>query len=385
MMKRMIAILMAVCCGITLAAAENTAAGPIRSAEVRTVIRELTEQTRDAGMLSEPGEENGLHIFTYGFATFYSEEGELTPDSAVSEVTLMDEDLTALRGTGINMSVTELIAAMPGTNPELAGTFTDALLYLDGTEYDFRFGRVQRNGQRISAVEYGEIVSSAEGIASAGAVYNISGDGVASVQLYDLNEKDADGNVGEFFRELEALREETGYTRVPVSFDGLSLTPFGEEDLCFSGIDYLNAVPEDLLVSGNWEDGLVDNEDGSFLRIMNGENGLQLIFRCDSAGQNAELLSVSILSEDVEGPRHVRLGDSFSDDFNRFRNGEGASDENGEILYGTEGVAPWGAFLYNDGDGMTLRYVTDTGRGVHVELYLHYTETVLTEIILHTV
>ena len=70
----------------------------------------------------------------------------------------------------------------------------------------------------------------------------------------------------------------------------------------------------------------------------------------------------------------------------RFRSGEGSLDESGtrEILYGTEGQAPWGAAEYGDGTEMTLRYVTRTERGEDVELMLRYRDTVLEEIILHT-
>ncbi len=34
---------------------------------------------------------------------------------------------------------------------------------------------------------------------------------------------------------------------------------------------------------------------------------------------------------------------------------------------------------------MTLRYVTATAQGQDVELYLHYTQNTLSEIILHTI
>jgi len=55
-----------------------------------------------------------------------------------------------------------------------------------------------------------------------------------------------------------------------------------------------------------------------------------------------------------------------------------------EVLYGTVGTAPYGLAEYGTGDEMTLRYVTDTLDGRVVELYLHYQNTVLDEIILHT-
>ena len=145
----------------------------------------------------------------------------------------------------------------------------------------------------------------------------------------------------------------------------------------------MTAQPEQF--EGELEDMLIDNEDGTFLRRIDGD-GFEAVFTCDEAGQNAQLISYTILSDNLEGPRSVRLGDYFQEDFNRFRNGEGAFDEAAmsEVLYGTVGTAPSGLAEYGTGDEMTLRYVTDTLDGREVELYLHYQNTVLDEIILHT-
>ena len=130
---------------------------------------------------------------------------------------------------------------------------------------------------------------------------------------------------------------------------------------------------------------LIDNEDETFLRRIDGE-GFEAVFTCDIEGRNALLVSYTLLSDDLEGPRSVRLGDYFQEDFNRFRNGEGQFDEAAmsEVLYGTVGTAPYGLAEYGTGDEMTLRYVTKTSSGREVELYLHYTNTVLDIIILHT-
>ena len=57
-----------------------------------------------------------------------------------------------------------------------------------------------------------------------------------------------------------------------------------------------------------------------------------------------------------------------------------------EVLYGTEGIAPWGFASYDLSAGeMNLKYVTDTPSGMRVELLLRYTDNYLTEIILQTV
>ena len=96
------------------------------------------------------------------------------------------------------------------------------------------------------------------------------------------------------------------------------------------------------------------------------------------------ILSFTILDDAFEGPRAVRIGDLFSDDFNRFRNGENEMTEAmTELLYGTEGTAPYGTASYDPAD-MNLRYVAGTPDGTQVELFLKYENGILSEIILHT-
>lgn len=162
------------------------------------------------------------------------------------------------------------------------------------------------------------------------------------------------------------------------------LAPFGEEDLTFSGIVYPALQPETL--PGIPESELIDNEDGTWLLVCKGD-GYEAVFRCDENGKNAAILNFSILDSETEGPRGVKLGDSFNVDFNRFPSGEHGMDEDlTEILYGTEGVAPWGFASYDLSAGeMSLRYVTKTASGLTVELLLRYAETYLTEIVLQTV
>ena len=109
------------------------------------------------------------------------------------------------------------------------------------------------------------------------------------------------------------------------------------------------------------------------------------MFTCDRNGRNANLISYTILSDELEGPRCVRLGDFFHEDYQRFRSGSGELDETGttELLYGTPGEVPYGLAEYK-GNEMILRYVTKTMSWDEIELLMRYEETVLTEIILHT-
>ena len=186
----------------------------------------------------------------------------------------------------------------------------------------------------------------------------------------------------EMYDELISLADKKDYSAVKSSLIGEALTPFDENDLVFDGFSYTALQPDTL--PGSPETELLDNEDGTWLLRCDGD-GYEAVFLCDANGENASIMSFSILDEEMEGPRCVRIGDQFNEDFNRFRNGENEMAEDmTELLYGTEGTAPYGIASYDPSE-MNLRYVTETADGLQVELLLKYEYNILTEIIIHTV
>ena len=185
------------------------------------------------------------------------------------------------------------------------------------------------------------------------------------------------------FARLEELALHQEYARVPRSLVGTELDIFREEDLSFGDIHFLTATPE-TLEGGDVEEMLMDNEDGTWLRRIDGD-GFEAVFATDALGGNARLISYTLLNPETEGPRHVRLGDLFSEDCSRFRNGENEMAEDmTELLYGEAESASWGTASYDPYD-TSLRYVAETPSGMRVELVLKYENNLLNEIILHTV
>ena len=163
----------------------------------------------------------------------------------------------------------------------------------------------------------------------------------------------------------------------------LILRPFGADDLSFGGITYTALTPDTL--PGSAERELIDNGDGTWLLRCDGD-GFEAVFTCDEKGENADILSYTVLDPDTEGPRGVRLGDLLSDDYCRFRSeGNEMADDMTELLYGTEDSTEWGeaSFDYSAGEA-SLRYLTQTD-SLRVELLLKYEQNILKEIILHTV
>ena len=206
--------------------------------------------------------------------------------------------------------------------------------------------------------------------------YEIRVDGLNADAGY-LDAEDAE----ELKAELQELLSHDEYVAVKSSRNGLDLDVFSEDDLIFDGFSYLAMQPATL--PGETEQELIDNGDGTWLMRCDGD-GYEAVFNCDEYGNNARILSFQILDEDTEGPRCVRLGDLFSEDFCRFRSGESEMDgDMTELLYGTADTVPRGVATYDPAE-MSLRYVTDTASGEQVELILRYETNILDEIILHT-
>ena len=371
-------------CGLTLAEGAPEAVG---CDEILALADSLRTRALAEDLLNDPASEEAQTedgtLFLTPSATLYAEGGALTEDSVIRAAVISEEEVPALRGSGIDLHTEDLIALFRCDNPTLDGTREGALIYYEEAEGgEIRWASLERDGQRVSAVRYGVLMPGAEGRHPLCVTYFIEHGLVSRIRIDGLADTLDEESSGELIAGLLALKEASGYTQVPSSGDGLSLTAFGPEDLLIGGVDYLTARPEDL--PGTPEDILLDNEDGTWLRILNGD-GYEAVFSCGPDGSGAVLISYTLTDEALEGPRGVRLGDLFHEDFRRFRSGENETDGTTELLYGTDGTAPYAAADYVDGTGMTLRYVTDTPDGRTVMLRLHYENNALTELMLQTV
>ena len=393
MMKKILCLIAALTLFAVIPAAAEDAGSPVTAAELAALLESVRSEALASSPLNDPADESAQSedgtLFRYEIARIYAEGTKLSADTPVNALVYEDSEGPVFRGTGIDTTLADLLAAYPLNNPELAGTREEAVLYLADTEEGgFVYGRVLRDGQRISAVEYGEFLPEGELFRRAAVTYTMTQGLVSSIRVEGLNPAGPDGtdaaSAEEFLADLRDLYGRNDYRMVKTSRNGLDLMPFAEEDLIFSGISYLTLTPDSL--PGMPERELIDNEDGTWIMRCDGD-GYEAVFRCGANGENAELLSFSILDDETEGPRCVRLGDLFSDDFNRFRNGENEMSEDlTELLYGTEDSAPRGFASYDSAGGeMSLLYVTPVSGGSQVELILKYTDNVLTEIILRTV
>ena len=377
-----ILILMALTVGAAAAAEEN----PLTEAEIISLAEQVRALALKQQVLNDPTQEEAVsedgYALQFDFGVIYGDQPSWSEETGINAMQIMDGEIAGPRGIAIDWDVNRLMAAVPCENEEMNGNYEEAVLYLIGdAEGSYLYGRTERDGQRISAMEYGAVDVPAGRKVTLNCA--ISGDGITAIRVEGLQETFARDALAELYQDLDALTRQFSYARVPRSLVGTELEMFQEADLDFSCLSYRTAEP--AVFGDNVEDMLIDNEDGTWLRRIDGD-GFVAVFTCDSQGNNAQIRSFEILSPELEGPRCVRLGDLFHEDFTRFRSGEGELDENGltEVLYGTVGTAPYGLAEYGDGTEMTLRYVTPTLGGPDVELLLRYEDTALTEIILHT-
>ena len=389
MMKKILCLALALMlCAVIPAAAEDVQ--PVTAEEMGARLESVRTEMQAAQPLNDPSDaeaqnEDGT-LFRYETVRIYADGTELAPDTPVNALVFEDSEGPVFRGLGIDSTQDEVLAAFPNDNPELAGTREEALLFLRNTEAGgFVYGRILRDGQRVTAVEYGEVLPAGERFRCIAVTFTLQDQLVVSIRADGLNPEDGliDATyANEFYTELNSLSGQDAYKAVKTSRNGLELTAFDESDLAFSGFSFTELQPDTL--PDIMEQEQFDNEDGTWLLRCEGA-GYEAVFRCDGNGENAKILSFSILDDQLEGPRGVRLGDQFSEDFCRFRSGEHEMSEDlTELLYGTEGTAPWGYADYNPED-MSLRYVTVTQDGAEVELILRFVENYLTEIMLQTV
>ena len=389
MMKKILCLLFALTlCAVFPAMAEESASQPVTVRELDTLLESIRSLVQDAEPLNNPSEESSQSedgtLFLFDTVHIYADKVSLTAETPVNALVFRESDVPVLRGTHIDTLLADLLAAYPLDNEALAGTREDAVLYLrDTADGGFVYGRILRDGQRVSAAEYGEVVNEGDHFRHSAISYTLTNGMVSSIRVDGLAAAgltDA-AHAEELRTELAGAAGHDEYRQVETSLNGPDLAPFSEEDLVFDGFSYTELQP--LTLPGSPETELMDNEDGTWLMRCDGD-GYTAVFLCDAQGENAKILSFSLLDEELDGPRCVRLGDLFSEDFCRFRSGEnGMKDDLTEVLYGSEDTVPRGTACY-DPDNMNLSYVTETSAGLQVELLLKYENSVLTEIILQT-
>ncbi len=361
-------------------------------------FRELTEwaegyiaRAMTAAPLNDPASSltpDGYE-FVFNFATLYADTPVMGADTIVNTVVLTSDEERGLRNVSVGNALPVVLEAYYGENDGLLGTKESAVLYtMDNLPESASWGQVQRDGQRVRTVQYAvheQLATGGAGYTDAGVIYTFAENRVSAVRVYGLNSRIGLDTVNDVMYAvmMDALRQE--YAMVPFSYDGLSLTAFAAEDLIFSGLDFRTLTPDEAIaVLGEPHSDLwMDNGDSGFLRVQTFSNG-EFIYMFNRARTMGQLYMVSIHADGLEGPRAVRIGDSFASVYNRFRNGEGEYQEDGsEILYGAKDAASYGFAEYGDDASAVLRYALTLEDGSKVTLQMGFTVMALTEILIY--
>ena len=404
MMKKFLSMIIALCmlaaCGI--AAAEEEGQDPMTAGELAAWANGLKAVAQEEELLNDPTDEDSEtedgYLFQYAFAALYGDQTEMAADTRLLAVVVNASgeeegreseaiEQTGPRGISLSMSPAEVIALFPNDNPELAGDRTGAVLFLNEQADDGAvYGLVDRDGQRISAVTYGELVPEEDGfrLATLQCFFADSLLYEMRVECFDteadiplLTREDRDSLIAS----LKALDGKDEYIAVKTSRNGAELTEFSADDLSFSGLRFLEMTPEDL--PGSPEEDMMEDDDGSYILMLD-EADYDAVFRCDNEeGINAKVVSFTIKGEGLEGPRGVRIGDKLHEDIQRFRFDGNESDGTSEILYGEENAASFGIAQYSVNGESTLRYAAEAGDGTQVVLLLRYTMNLLEEITIY--
>ncbi len=392
-MKKMLCLLLALLLLPLTAWAEDQAADTLTLDEVYFWAESYRQRALTAVPLNDPEADHTEegYKFVYEFATLYADAPVMSADTAVYAVVVTTSEEEGPRGLRVDDDLNQVTAAFYTENPELNGSYNAAVIYaMDMMPESYKWAEALRDGQQVHTVQYGvhdRLSGGGDGYTDAGFIFTMNENLVSAIRAYGLNSRVSAEDVYGVVNDLILQGMETGYSQVPFSFDGAQLDKFDADDLIFSGIDLLASTPDTLhaVLGDPMSDEWMDDGEYGYTRTLVYKN-CEIVFQYDVYKANPKMYMLLITEDTMEGPRCVRIGDSFASVLNRFRNGEGENDESGdgmtEMLYGTLDGSEFGEAQY--GAITTLRYGLTLEDGTKVVLHLTFNMTRLTEIMLYT-
>lgn len=276
------------------------------------------------------------------------------------------------RGLMVGDTLETLLATYPNDNVNLAGDYNSACLYLSGTvEEGVEYGGVARDGQRILSVGHYALETSQDGAMGVGVVYALSDGMITGITVGGMNRLLSDEEVVESVNAIADLQEKNEYFAYPTSQNGAELDMFMREDLQFSDLDFIDLTPDSAMTvlgaaqSDTW---MVDST-GENLRFMQWD-GIEIIFRYDAAKNFISVHTFAMNDDIFDGPRGVRVGDTYFSVRERFMFGQGETTENTVYLYG-DGLTPPYATQVTSQNTAVLTYVLEEG-GRNIAFYITF-------------
>ncbi len=303
----------------------------------------------------------GLRVQGDGY-TLYPTSGDLSRDSLLSGAVLTGDvhdaqPLAGPRGLRAGVSLADVLAAYPNDNAVLAGTPSNAVLYISGALPEpVHIGLVTRDGQTVSLVEHSIYHSVDGGVMHMGLHYTIEDDMAKAIRYFGGGDLLSLEEAQENLQALAQLQEENSY----FAYGTNDPAPLEREDLRVAGLDFIELTPEAAIAQlgeAVYEEKVKDSN-GDELRVMQWD-GVEITFVYDKDGKFIGADRVSLNSPGIEGPRGLSVGTSLQAAVSRFTHDAADAGTVSGTLYG-EGdkqVPPYGR-LVADKQTAQLYYAT---------------------------
>ncbi len=390
-MKSLLMLVLAVLLALPCAVAEETEADTLLLPELTEWAARYQERAIASQPLNDPKESltSDGYEFIYEFATLYADKPVMKADTVVSAVVITSPEEEGPRGVSVDDTTAVALSAFYTENAELRGSRENAVLYLiDLMPESLQWAEVQRDGQRIQTIQYAvhdQLTSGGDGYTDAGLILTMQDGMVSAIRAYGLNSRITFDEAYDMLAQMRAASLAQDYVQVRQSVDGAALEKFSGADLYFSGMDFaaLTADQAMLLLGDPISDASVEDGENGTIRTLAFAD-CEMTFLCDAAG-NERIYMLMLTTSKLEGPRAVRLGDTFHEVFSRFRSGEGEFDGlSSETLYGSETSGEFGMAEYGADASATLRYGLVLEDGQRVVLHMTFTAMELSEIMIYT-
>lgn len=390
-MKKLFCLLLALALCPLCAQADDSAAAVLTYEELTVWADACIQRAREGSPLNDPADSLTAdgYEYIYDFATLYADSPVLSDDTEFGAVVLTGDGETDPRGLRVGDALEAVLSAYYSENETLTGSRESAVLYVaDALPESARWALVSRDGQRVTTVQYAvheQLSSGGDGYSDAGVIYTMAENRVSAVRVYGLNSRIGLDAVNDVVYSVMLADLADNYAQVPFSYVGSELLPLSEADMTFSGLSFLTMTAEeaDTALGGAMEDIWVENGDEGWIRVQTYAD-CQLTWLYDVSRTSGQIYMLEITADGLEGPRAVRIGDTFSSVYNRIRNGEGEYQEDGtEVLYGAEGDGAFGVADYGYDASATLRYGFPLADGRTVTLRLDFAVMELADICLY--
>lgn len=377
-------------------------AGVLTEGELNTWIVQVLQKTREEQPQNAPALQDSLtedgYAFIYSFATLYYNKPVLDDQSILNGFSITDEGFDAPRGICLSAPSQMLMDAYGWQNPFLTGDGASATLYLlDQLPQSAYWAWAQHTNGQITAVQCTIHVRTTEGLyTDAGIRYQVTDGMISALQVYGLNQSisldDVQGNLSAM-RAVQSASNRNAPSQASPDIQGSHLqshaTPFGAEDLSFSGIHFssLTEVGANASFGAPSAEEWIRDDTGEWLYTTQ-RDGLTLTHVLNENRTTSRLGMLVLTRPGLKGPRNLQLGDPLQNVLTAFQSqGTGQTQGTTALLYG-DGITPPYGTLENENGYTIIRYaalIPDLdGQTREVTLHLSFIEGALTEIMLYS-